>query len=75
MVQALLNSFKKTVSRQPKYWTRTIKGILSLTKLYSNDVIEKSCTRALAFELAEYQAVKRICKNSAYALPLEEAFL
>ena len=70
-----LKLFEKTVSRQPKYWTRTIKGILSLTKLYSNDVIEKSCTRALAFELAEYQAVKRICKNSAYALPLEEAFL
>jgi hypothetical protein len=70
-----LELFNQVIVRKPKHWIRTIKGILSLTNVYSNDVIEKSCRRALAYELAEYQAVKRICKNSAYVLPLEEAVL
>jgi transposase len=70
-----LELFNQVVVRKPKHWIRTVKGILSLTNVYSNDVIEKSCRRALAYELAEYQAVKKICKNSAYALPLEEAVI
>jgi hypothetical protein len=67
-----LELFNQVIVRQPKHWIRTIKGILSLTNVYSNEVIEKSCRRALAYNLAEYQAIKRICKNSAYVLPLEE---
>ena len=64
--------FDQAVAEKPKHWGRTIKGILSLTNFYSNDTVEVSCRRALAYGIAEYQTVKAICKNAAYALPVEE---
>lgn len=67
--------FKKAVEQKPKHWGRTIKGILSLTKLYSNQTIEALCRRALFYGAIEYRVVKNICKNSAYVLPLEKATL
>ena len=70
-----LELFNQVVARQPKHWARTVKGIISLTKLYSNDTVEAACKRALAYGISEYQTVKRICKNAAYTLPLEEVAL
>ena len=67
--------FNQIVTSQPKHWTRTVKGILSLTKFYSAQTVEASCQRALVYGIAEYQTVKRICKNAAYALPLQEVAL
>lgn len=67
--------FCRVIEKQPGNWTRTVKGILSLTGFYSQDTVEASCRRALAFDLAEYQAVKRICKNGAYTLPVSEVAL
>jgi hypothetical protein len=67
--------FNQVVTSQPKHWTRTVKGILSLTKFYSAQTVEASCQRALVYGIAEYQTVKRICKNAAYALPLQEVAL
>jgi len=70
-----LELFNQVVARQPKHWARTVKGIISLTKLYSNDTVEAACKRALAYGTSKYQTVKRICKNAAYTLPLEEVAL
>jgi len=67
--------FSQVIEKQPRHWTRTIKGILSLTNFYSPDTVEASCKRALAFGIVEYQAVKRICKNGAYTLPAGEVTL
>jgi len=67
--------FDQAVAEKPKHWGRTIKGILSLTNFYSIQTVEASCKRALAYGIAEYQTVKRICKNAAYALPLQEVVL
>jgi len=67
--------FDQVIEKQPKHWIRTIKGILSLTNFYSAETVEASCRRALAYGIAEYQTVKRICKNSAYCLPVEEVAL
>lgn len=67
--------FNQVIEKQPRHWVRTIKGILSLTNFYSSETVEASCRRALAFGIAEYQTVKRICKNSAYCLPIEEAVI
>ena len=64
--------FDQAVAEKPKHWGRTIKGILSLTNFYSIQTVEASCRRALAYGIAEYQTVKAICKNAAYALPVEE---
>ncbi|OPZ83115.1 MAG: hypothetical protein BWY74_04511 [Firmicutes bacterium ADurb.Bin419] len=64
--------FNQVIEKQPKHWIRTIKGILSLTNFYSAETVEAACRRALAYGIAEYQTVKRICKNAAYCLPFEE---
>jgi transposase len=53
-------------------WTRPVQGILSLTKKYSADIINRSCQRALAFGASEYQVIKNICQTGSYNLPLEE---
>lgn len=52
-------------------WTRPIQGILSLTKKYPAEIINRSCQRALAFGAHEYQVIKNICQNGSYNLPLE----
>jgi hypothetical protein len=67
--------FDQVVSEKPKHWSRTIKGILSLTNFYSAETVEASCRRALAYGIGGYQTAKRICKNSAYTLPVEEVVL
>ena len=67
--------FSQVIKKQPGNWTRTVKGILSLTNFYSVDTVEASCKRALAFGMTEYQAVKRICKNGAHVLPVSEVVL
>ena len=67
--------FKKVVEKQPRHWRSTIKGILSLTNLYSPDTVEAACKRALVFGIVEYQAVKRILKNGAYNLPVSEVVI
>jgi len=67
--------FDRAVAEKPKHWSRTIKGILSLTNFYSIQTVEASCRRALVYGIAEYQTVKRICKTGAYVLPVEEAAL
>ncbi|WP_160116841.1 IS21 family transposase [Legionella sainthelensi] len=52
-------------------WVRPVQGILSLTKKYPLEVINRSCQRALAFDAYEYSIVKNICKSGSYNLPLE----
>lgn len=67
--------FSMVIEKKPGNWTRTVRGILSLTSFYSQDIVEASCKRALAFGIVEYQAVKRICRNGAYTLPVSEVAL
>lgn len=59
---------------QKAYWYNSVKGILSLTKTYPNDVINLSCKRALAYEALQYQTVKNICKKGLYNLPLDSYY-
>jgi hypothetical protein len=61
------------LKEHPRDWHRPVAGILSLTKRYSNDVIEASCKRALAYGITQYSVIKNICHNGSYLLPLEEA--
>ena len=39
-------------------------GIISLSKQYGTDRVEKACTRALAFRAISYKNVKLILKNN-----------
>ena len=66
--------FNLIVEERPNHWGRIVKGILSLKGRYPNSIIEAACRRAYCFGIASYQVVKRICKNGAYTLPLEEDF-
>lgn len=52
-------------------WNRTICGILSLKKEYPDDIIDKSCKRALYYGIKNFSAIKNICKSGAYNQPLE----
>jgi len=58
---------------QPYHWYKTVKGILSLKKLYTHNVIEASCERALHFGVMSYSKIKNICQSGSYNLPLDEA--
>ena len=65
--------FDEALKMKPKSSISIARGVLSLQKLYSDEIINTSCKRALRYGAIEYIIVKNICKNSAYVLPLEEA--
>ena len=64
--------FLYLLEKFPKNWNRPVQGILSLTKEYSNEVINRSCERALHFDAGGYRVIKNICKNGCYQMPLEK---
>jgi hypothetical protein len=63
--------FNLVLKVQPYHWYKTVKGILSLQKLYSNNVIELACQRALVFEVASFKKIRNICESGSYQLPLD----
>jgi transposase len=62
--------FFHLIKTKPYCWNRIVKGVLSLRKKYTDEIIEKSCERALAFNVDKYSAIRSICKSGAYRLPL-----
>ena len=64
--------FDLIVENEPYGWYRIIKGILSLRKLFSNEVLELSCKRALSFKITSYRKIKSICNSGSYNLPIED---
>jgi transposase len=59
------------VAENDSYWAKPVKGILSLTKKYSPQVVNLACKRALAYGAYHYQTVKKICEKGTYVLPVE----
>jgi len=47
--------------------------VLKLKEKYGNQVIEKACMRAVAFNSIKYQTVKNICEKGLYDLPIDIA--
>ncbi|OVE74333.1 hypothetical protein BVX93_00175, partial [bacterium B13(2017)] len=45
------------LENSPYSWTRTIQGILSLKKNFSNEIINLSCKRALAYGVNKYSII------------------
>ncbi|MBP6952785.1 MAG: IS21 family transposase [Alphaproteobacteria bacterium] len=64
--------FSKIVKDHPQDWYRIVKGILNLRKTYSDEVINLTCKRALAFGITQYRKIKRICESGCYHLPLSD---
>lgn len=62
--------FELIVKEHPNSWYRTVRGILSLNKTYTNLVIELACKRALHFNVTSYSKVKAICDGGYYNLDL-----
>lgn len=54
-----------------KYNYRTITGILSLKKRYSNEAIDNACHRAYTYNALRYKTVKTICEKGMAALPID----
>lgn len=63
--------FAYIIKEKPHMWHRTIKGILSLKKIYSKDIVNLSCKRALHYGISNYSKIASICKSGAYMAPLE----
>ena len=51
-------------------WHRPIKGIISLQKEYSDEVIDLACKRALYFGICSYSKIKKIIESNSYNMPL-----
>lgn len=66
--------FSKIVEDHPHDWYRIVKGVLSLRKTYSDEVIDLTCKRALAFGITHYSKIKRICESGCYHLPLPNMY-
>jgi transposase len=63
--------FNIIIKESPNMWRGQVRGILSLSKHYSDEVIDLSCKRAIHFGAHKYSQVKNICKAGTYNLPLE----
>jgi len=59
------------LKEQKSYWAQPVKGILSLTKKYTKEIVDLACKRALGYGAYQYQTVKNICKNGSYVLPVD----
>jgi transposase len=64
--------FSLIVKAHPQDWYRIVKGVLSLRKKYSDEVINLTCKRAIAFGITHYRKIKEICESGCYQLPLYE---
>lgn len=63
--------FSALLIKEPYNWYRITCGILKLLKLYSKEVVDLACKRALDFQVFKYSIVKNICKTGSYNLPSE----
>ncbi len=66
--------FSKIVKEHPQDWYRIVKGILNLRKQYSDDVINLTSKRALAFGITHYRKIKGICDSGCYNLPISDMY-
>lgn len=66
--------FALIVKEHPNDWYRIVKGILNLRAKYSDEVINLTCKRAVAFGITHYQKIKKICESGYYQLPVCDAF-
>lgn len=66
-----LKFFDLILEKQQNYWGKPIYGVLKLKEKYGNQVIEKACMRAVAFNSIKYQTVKNICEKGLYDLPID----
>ncbi len=53
-------------------WYRTVRGIIKLRNIYSDEAIDKACKRALSYGISSYNKIKTILENNSYDLPLPE---
>ena len=60
------------IKQERKDWHRSAKGIIKLRKLYSDEIIDQACLRALHYGIASYSKIKKILENNCYNLPLGE---
>lgn len=57
---------KQVQNEKPYQWQRIMAGIFHLQHLYSKEIVEKACVRALDYKVISYTSVKNICKNNLY---------
>lgn len=53
-------------------WHRVARGIVLLRKIYSDDLIDKACNRALHYGITSYSKIKAMLETNAINLPLPD---
>jgi len=64
--------FSLILENEPKHWYRITTGILSLRKVFSDNIVDLACKRALGFNITSYSKIRNICQSGSYNLPLEQ---
>jgi len=63
------NRYEETIKENSRYH-RSLSGVLSLKKRYSDAVVDQACRRACYYGNITYRAVKKICEAGYESLPL-----
>jgi hypothetical protein len=59
-------------AKENSRYHRTLSGILSLRKMYSDPVDDQACRRACYYGNITYRSVKKICEAGYESLPLPD---
>ena len=62
--------FEMLLVNRPNDWSRVAKGLTSLEKTYSKNIVNLACARALEFEIFTFNKIKAICSSGVYNLPI-----
>lgn len=54
------------------HWHRTVRGILSLAKIYGNEYVNKALERSLCYGITSYSKIKSILEGNCHKLPLPD---
>ena len=64
----VLAFYENLKQEKPYNYHRTIRGVISLSKTYDNQVIDLACKRANKYNSVSYHTVKNICESGTYLL-------
>jgi transposase len=56
---------------RPNDWYKPAAGVYSLSKLYTNDILNLACKRALFYNVMSYRQIRTICEFGLYLMPID----
>jgi len=56
---------------RPNDWYKPAAGVYSLSKHYSNHILDLVCKRALFYNVMNYRQIRKICELGLYLMPID----